>query len=155
MKKTLFFSLITLSVLNFTSCDKFRMEDKAEMITTEESIHATINSNESFRFVLPSNTNDASISSPQSKSANAIIDNTNGDKNFIYTPNQNFSGTDVVILTTTDNNAVKVDCGNRNKKNERRENCAKPENTKCDKKQNENKHQHKITFNITVRSNIN
>ena len=154
MKKSLFFSLVTLSVLSFTSCNKFEMEDD-EIITTEETINATINSNESFRFVLPDNSEDASITSPQAKSANAIIDNTNGNKNFVYTPDQNFSGTDVVILTTTNSKKEKGECGNRNKKNEKRENCAKPEKNKCNKEKNENRKQHKITFNITVKSNIN
>jgi hypothetical protein len=156
MKKTLFFSLVALSVLSFTSCNKFEMDDDDDdIVTTEETINATINSNESFKFVLPVNANDASITSPQAKSANAIIDNTNGNNNFVYTPDPNFSGTDVVILTTTDNKKEKGDCGNRDKKSEKNRNCAKPENNKCDKRQNENKKQHKITFNITVNSNIN
>ena len=157
MKKIILLSGLSLSLLCLPACKKAMVDDAQDSIMTEETVNVSVNSNQVYKYSLPTdaNTSNVTVSAPSAKSAIAIVESTSGTSNFVYTPDQNFNGTDVVTIVHSSNGDHQGNCehhGNcdHHGKGHHKGDCGNHDSSKSGKAS-----QHKITFNIIVKSIIN
>ncbi len=102
MKQAYYFLALAATSLLFTqSCKKMGMEEKPVIIT--QTVNTSIIENASYTFALPAtNKNSVTrISTLAAHSAVSTIDiDANGNNVYQYTPTTNYTGTDVVVITT-------------------------------------------------------
>lgn len=109
MKKTAI-AFVFASVLGlFTACQN---RDAVTIVETL-SESATLKTNESYTFTLPTTAEDYTITTPASHASVSLIglDATKTQKVYQYTPTQDFIGTDVVVITSSEIEASSG-CGN-------------------------------------------
>ena len=96
-----FLALAATSLLLTQSCNKMSMRDKP--VTTTQTVNASISENAGYSYTLPA-ASTGSVSqittSALHSSASAITTDANGNNVYNYTPAVNYSGTDVVVITT-------------------------------------------------------
>ena len=102
MKKLFsFLALASASMLLTQSCNKMRLRDKPA--TTTQAVNATINENASYTYTLPATTKDG-LPQISTSAGHAAVSNITADANgnyvYNYTPAANYSGSDVVVITT-------------------------------------------------------
>ena len=163
MKKTILMGFVALAFIGFTSCKKFAANNTQDVSNTEETVNVSINTNQVYKFALPAQANAANVTvaGAASKSNIAIVDSSN-ISTFVYTPDQNFSGTQVVTITHPQHADKGGNCDHhgKGKHHEGQGNCAnhnEHHGGHCDKggDQHPKQGEHKITFNITVKSLLN
>ena len=151
MKKSILYVATGLTLLLSQACKK------SQVSTTEtvqsETIEATINSNESYRYAMPVSENPESynVVSSGSSGATIVIESNVNETTFVYTPASNFTGTESVVISNSEpvvesehhsggkHHGGKHHSGNQSKKH-----------GGCHS--GNGKAKHGITFNITVKS---
>jgi hypothetical protein len=113
MKKLMAFGLTALLISGLSACKKFAVNNTTDVSNTEETVNVSLNANQVFRYSLPAQANagNVAVNSVAAKSSIAIVDST-GSSTFVYSPDQNFSGTDVVTITHPQHAEAGGSCGN-------------------------------------------
>ena len=152
MKKLIVFGFATLVLFGFNACKK-----PAVVNNTEETVNVSLAANQVYRYALPSQANagNVSITGTAAKSNIAIVDSSNSST-LVYTPDQNFTGTDVVTIVHPQHSGS---CNHRSEGdhhgNGDHHGCGHHEHQNsghCHKgdAQSKQEGEHKIIFNITV-----
>ncbi len=162
MKKTILMGFVALALIGLSSCKKFAANNPQDVSNTEETVNVSINANQVYKFNLatPANAANVSVTNAAAKSSIAIVDSSNSST-FVYTPDPSFTGTDVVTITHPQHadNGGNCDHHDKDKHHDGHGNCGNhnEHHGHCDKggAQHPKQGEHKITFNITVKSLLN
>lgn len=99
MRKLLFL-FVGITLILTQSCQKFNL---SKDILEKRSIAASIKANETYTFTLPVNAKDAADVSITTQASHfkvsEIVTNANGNLVYQYTPEQDYTGTDAVVIT--------------------------------------------------------
>lgn len=140
MKKSILISAFaSMALFVLPSCEK---ENDEEPII-EQTINVQLKQNESYTFTLPKNEKDHPYTfdlQASHYSVSKITHDASMNRTYSYTPELNYSGTDVVIVGTNEN-AVQI-CGN-GQSNNQQNNC----------KEDDDADQYKVTINFTIIDN--
>ena len=104
MKKSILIATISLvTLVSFYSCKK----EKQEETILEQSLEKTIKVNESATFALPLNESDDAYKIT-TEAAHAYVsklsDDLSGNAVYTYTPEKDFVGTDLIVVSTVEEN---------------------------------------------------
>lgn len=128
------------------SCKK---EDNDDIILSE-TIEVTIGQKESFSYTLP-NSNNNKLFTVRDQSNNFAVTSINTDNTastFVYTPSENFTGTDLVVLSNENNQ--RTNNGKGCQHHHERSSGNEHKNNKSKDHQDDDDAKHTITFKITV-----
>jgi hypothetical protein len=153
MKKSIFYLATGLTLLLSQACKK------SQVSTTEtvqsETIEATINSNESYRYAMPTgeNADSYNVATSSSNGATVVIESTASETAFVYTPASNFSGTESVVISNTEPMGESEHHHGKHKDGKHHGDKHAKKQGGCHSGSSESKRT--ITFNITVKSAVN
>jgi hypothetical protein len=103
MKKSILIAGIALfASFTFSSCEKQRLEKELQ----KQTIERTLKVNESVSFSLPLGDKDDAyqLTTPASHaSISRLSVNSDGSTEYLYTPENNYVGQDVIVITTIEN----------------------------------------------------
>lgn len=141
MKKNLFYIAASLTLLIGTACKK--TTTSTNPAPTSETITATIDANQSYKYSLPEGFSSEStyFETTGAASATVGVETDNSGSAFVYIPPQDFNGTDEVVISNAPVPTASGDCGRNNGCKARKRhhgNCNKGEA------------RHSITFKLIV-----
>lgn len=156
MKKTILYTTVGLFLFLNQACKK----TTTGVSDVNETVNATVNANESYTYTL---SNDAeseafNIQTASARSAEVSIVSNDNTSTFVYTPSQNTSGTDVIVVTSqADSQNTHGECGgHRSCEKVKGSGELKPQGKGHHRKKHCNKGSTRnVTFNITVNATQN
>jgi hypothetical protein len=109
MKKTVILAFSAAIMFLSVSCTK-----TADVTPVTQTVEASIKSNETYSFVLPTNTSSSFYqitTQAVNSSVSQIVANTDGSIMYQYTPAANFTGTEDIVISNAEETHT---CGERN-----------------------------------------
>lgn len=91
-------------MLALLSCNKAETTPAGSIpvIISEQTINATVDKNEEYRLTLPYSATGYSIATPAGHSATSTIVSGNESEVLVYTPDENYTGSDALLLVASD-----------------------------------------------------